>query len=100
VAYVRADQDGDGVSELLRVVYAHAGGTAGRIIERVEWDGPASIVLASPLHTIRVATSGEYRFEFAFICSHPSPAFQNVSLHGIGAPTTCFHVITSVFGGL
>jgi hypothetical protein len=52
------------------------------------------------LHTIRVATSGEYRFEFAFICSHPSPAFQNVSLHGIGAPTTCFHVITSVFGVL
>jgi hypothetical protein len=29
VAYVRADNDG--VSELLRVVYAHAGGTAGRI---------------------------------------------------------------------
>ena len=55
MAYVRADQDGDGVSELLRVVYAHAGGTAGRIIERVEWDGPVSIVLASPLlmsHTI------------------------------------------------
>jgi hypothetical protein len=25
VAYVRADEDGDGVSELLRVVYAHAG---------------------------------------------------------------------------
>ena len=55
VAYVRADQDGDGVSELLRVVYAHAGGTAGRIVERVEWDGIASIALASPIlmsHTI------------------------------------------------
>src|SRR5215831_14412454 len=55
VAYVRADQDGDGVSELLRVVYAHAGGTAGRILERVEWEGPASIVLASPIlmsHTL------------------------------------------------
>src|SRR5215831_19084819 len=48
VAYVRADENGDGVSELLRVVYAHAGGTAGRILEHVEWEGPASIVLASP----------------------------------------------------
>jgi hypothetical protein len=55
VAYVRADEDGDGVSELLRVVYAHAGGAAGRILERVEWEGPASLVLASPIlmsHTI------------------------------------------------
>jgi hypothetical protein len=55
VAYLRADSDGDGVSELLRVVYAHAGGTAGRIVERVEWDGLASIALASPIlmsHTI------------------------------------------------
>ena len=55
VAYVRADSDGDGISELLRVVYAHAGGTAGRIVERVEWDGLASIALASPIlmsHTI------------------------------------------------
>ncbi len=39
VAYIRADDDGDGVSELLRVVYAHGGGTAGRIIERTEWQG-------------------------------------------------------------
>lgn len=55
VAYVRADDDGDGVSELLRVVYAHGGSTAGRIIERVEWSGPASIALATPIlmpHTI------------------------------------------------
>ena len=55
MAYLRADADGDGISELLRVVYAHAGGTAGRIVERVEWDGPASIALASPIlmpHTI------------------------------------------------
>ena len=55
VTYLRADEDGDGVSELLRVVYAHAGGDGGRIIERVEWDGPASIALASPIlmpHTI------------------------------------------------
>jgi len=55
VAYVRADNDGDGVSELLRVVYAHAGGAAGRIVERVEWEGLASIALASPIlmsHTI------------------------------------------------
>ena len=55
VAYIRADDDGDGISELLRVVYAHGGGTAGRIIERVEWSGPASIALATPIlmpHTI------------------------------------------------
>ncbi len=55
VAYLRADEDGDGISELLRVVYAHAGGTAGRIVERIEWEGLASIALASPIlmsHTI------------------------------------------------
>ena len=49
VAYIRADDDGDGVSELLRIVYAHAGGTAGRIIERSSWEGPASIALATPI---------------------------------------------------
>lgn len=54
VAYIRADDDGDGVSELLRVVYAHGGGTSGepgggRIVERVRWDGPASIALATPI---------------------------------------------------
>lgn len=55
VAYIRADDDGDGISELLRVVYAHGGGTAGRIVERVEWSGPASIALATPIlmpHTL------------------------------------------------
>lgn len=55
VAYIRADDDGDGISELLRVVYAHGGGTAGRIVERLEWSGPASIALATPIlmpHTI------------------------------------------------
>jgi hypothetical protein len=56
VAYVRADVNGDGISELVRVVYAHAGGdTAGRIVEQVEWEGPASIALATPIlmpHTI------------------------------------------------
>lgn len=55
VAYVRADDDGDGISELLRVVYAHGGGQAGHIVERVPWSGPASIALATPIlmpHTI------------------------------------------------
>jgi hypothetical protein len=55
VAYVRADVDGDGLSEMLRVVYSHAGGAASRIIEQLEWEGPASIALASPIlmsHTI------------------------------------------------
>ncbi|MBY0320952.1 MAG: hypothetical protein K2X72_19675 [Reyranella sp.] len=54
VAYIRADDDGDGVSELLRVVYAHGAGTggaaaAGRIIERMRWDGPAAVALATPI---------------------------------------------------
>ena len=53
VAWVRADDDGDGVSELLQVVYAHAGGPpdggGGRIIERTLWEGPASIALATPI---------------------------------------------------
>jgi hypothetical protein len=49
VAYIRADDDGDGISELLRVVYAHGGGAEGRIIERVPWSGPASIALATPI---------------------------------------------------
>jgi len=55
VAYVRADDDGDGISELLRVVYAHGGGESGRVIERTAWSGPASIALATPIlmpHTI------------------------------------------------
>jgi hypothetical protein len=50
VAYLRADADGDGISEMLRVVYAHAGGDGGRILEREEWeDGVAPIALASPI---------------------------------------------------
>lgn len=50
VAYVRADDDGDGISEMLRVVYAHAGGKAGAIIERMEWeDGEAPITIGSAI---------------------------------------------------
>lgn len=50
VAYVRADVNGDGISELMRVVWAHGGlNTQGTIIEKMEWDGPASIVLATPI---------------------------------------------------
>lgn len=56
VAYVRVDCDGDGISECYRVVYAHAGGQAGRIIEQVEWEeDEAPITLATPIlmpHTI------------------------------------------------
>lgn len=54
VAYVRAD--GDGVSETLRVIYAHAGGAATSIIETSPWDGPeVPIVLGTPImmsHTV------------------------------------------------
>jgi len=56
VAYVKADVNGDGISEFYRVLYAHAGGEAGKLIEREEWtDGPAPIALATPIlmpHTI------------------------------------------------
>ncbi|GEP56716.1 portal protein [Reyranella soli] len=49
VAYIRADTDGDGKSELERVVYAHGGTNGGRIIERMPWEGPAAIALATPI---------------------------------------------------
>lgn len=49
VAYVRADVNGDGISEMLRVVYAHAGGMVASIIDQQEWEGMASIALASPI---------------------------------------------------
>jgi hypothetical protein len=50
VAYLRADANGDGVSEMLRIVYAHSGGDGGRIIECEEWeDGVAPIALATPI---------------------------------------------------
>jgi hypothetical protein len=58
VAYVRADANGDGISEMLRVVYAHAGGNSpsGAIVERMEWeDGEAPITIGSAIlmsHTI------------------------------------------------
>lgn len=56
LAYVKADDNGDGISETLRVLYAHAGGKASRIIERTEWtDGEVPIAIATPIlmpHTI------------------------------------------------
>lgn len=56
VAYVRADVDGDGISESLRVIYAHAGGAATSIIETMPWDGPeVPVVLGTPIlmsHTV------------------------------------------------
>jgi hypothetical protein len=48
----------------------------------------------------RVATSGEYRFEFAFIRSHSRDAFQNVSTHGFVVPAACLQVIASVLGSV
>ena len=53
VAYIRADDDGDGVSELLRVVYAHGGRSDGSgrwpHHRALRSDGPASIALATPI---------------------------------------------------
>ena len=55
VAYAKVDLDGDGISEMLRVVYAHAGGQISRLLDRMEWQGPAPISLATPIlmsHTV------------------------------------------------
>jgi hypothetical protein len=50
VAYVKADANGDGISEMLRCVYAHAGGLNGAIIERMEWEeGEAPITIGSAI---------------------------------------------------
>lgn len=52
VAYVRADANGDGISEMLRCVYAHGGGDSpsGSLIEKTEWeDGEVSIVIGSAI---------------------------------------------------
>lgn len=55
-AYVKADDDDDGISERLCVLYAHAGGQAGVIIERLPWDDDeVPITIGSPIlmpHTI------------------------------------------------
>ncbi|WP_247904025.1 hypothetical protein [Bradyrhizobium sp. 131] len=48
----------------------------------------------------RVAASGEYRFEFAFIRSHSRDAFQNVSTHGFVVPAAGLQVIASVLGSV
>jgi hypothetical protein len=49
VAFVKADFDGKGISSMERVLYAHAGGQASKIIERQEWDEIAPISLATPV---------------------------------------------------
>jgi hypothetical protein len=50
VAYAKIDVNGDGISEMMRVVYAHSGGLASAIVEMEEWeDGVAPIALASPI---------------------------------------------------
>ena len=50
VAYVKVDTNDDGVSEMERVVYAHGGGMAGQIIERMEWDdGEVPIAICTPI---------------------------------------------------
>jgi hypothetical protein len=49
VAYVKIEGD-DGISEMERVVYAHAGGQAGAIVERMEWeDGECPIATLTPI---------------------------------------------------
>lgn len=56
VQFVRFDWNDDGISELLRVVYAHAGGEPSAVIELEEWtDGVAPVIPGSPIlmsHTI------------------------------------------------
>jgi hypothetical protein len=55
VAYVRWADEDDGKSKMYRTVYAHARGELSSLIEAKEWEGPASIALATPIlmsHTI------------------------------------------------
>lgn len=49
VAFVRADFEGKGISSMERVLYAHAGGQASKILERQEWDEIAPLSLATPV---------------------------------------------------
>lgn len=49
VGYVRADVNGDGISEMTRVVYAHSGGEGGVFIDKTEWKEEAAVVLATPI---------------------------------------------------
>jgi hypothetical protein len=55
VAYARWAPKDDGKSKMYRVVYAHSRGDTTGLIEVKEWEGPASIALATPIlmsHTI------------------------------------------------
>ena len=49
VCFVKADYNGDGVSEMLRVVYAHAGATPSKLVEVAEWEGDASVTIGTPI---------------------------------------------------
>jgi hypothetical protein len=52
VAYVKVDMEGDGISEMWRCVYAHAGGNtpSGALIEKTKWeDGEAPITIGSAI---------------------------------------------------
>ena len=52
VGYVMVDMEGDGISEMWRVVYAHAGGNtpSGALIEKSKWeDGEAPITIGSAI---------------------------------------------------
>lgn len=52
VAYAKVDMDGDGISEMWRCVYAHAGGNSpsGALIEKTKWEDPeAPIVIGSAI---------------------------------------------------
>jgi hypothetical protein len=52
VAYCKVDADGDGISEMLRCVYAHAGGNtpSGVLIEKTKWeDAEAPIIVGSAI---------------------------------------------------
>jgi hypothetical protein len=52
VAYVKVDMEGDGISEMWRCVYAHAGGNtpSGALIEKTKWeDQEAPITIGSAI---------------------------------------------------
>lgn len=49
VGYVKFDDNGDGVSETLRVVYAHGGGNNAELIEKQPWKDLPAVALATPI---------------------------------------------------
>ena len=80
--YVKADMDGDGKAERIRVVYAHGGGGRGYVIEADEWDEPPAVALfhiALLPHTLE----GRSLYDFAKETQDVSTALTRGMLDGL-----------------